>query len=102
VTTDQTVVPPGVPGHSGGTASIRRQPTRIDDDGMIRSGYNNVFEVMCPACGDSADLNYDAAAPDIQKLRGPYEDRESALTALELHLGYNTARTRLARELGLT
>jgi hypothetical protein len=32
--------------------------------------------VICPACGDRADLDYADAPPEIQKIRGPYEDRE--------------------------
>jgi hypothetical protein len=101
VPADQTAIPPGVPGHSSGLASLRRQPVRIDDDGMIRSGWTDRWEVMCPACGDRTDLDYACAPPDIQKIRGPFEDREAAMTALELHIGLSTARTRRARELGI-
>ncbi len=94
MTTDQTAIPPGMPGHGGGTASIRRQPVRTDDDGMSGSGYNDVMEVICPACGDRTDLDYAKAPAEIQKIRRPYGDREAALTALELHIGLNTERIR--------
>jgi hypothetical protein len=99
--TDDQPVPPGVPGHSRGLASLRRQPVRIDNDGMNREGWTELWEVMCPACGDRADLDYADAPPKIQRIRGPYDDREAAMTALELHIGLNTPRTRAAGEFGL-
>lgn len=101
MTTDQTPIPPGMPGHSAGLASIRRQPVRIDNDGMIRNGWTDKWEVICPACGDRTDLDYASAPAEIQKVRGPHDDQEAALTAVELHIGLNTWRTRQANELGL-
>jgi hypothetical protein len=80
-----------MPGHSARTARIQRQPVRVDDDGFIRDGYSDKWAVVCRACDQQ----------DAEKVRGPYDDHEAARTALELHIGLENDRTRLARELGL-
>ena len=88
-------IPPGQPGHSNGQAGIRLKPVRIDDDGMIRQGYTDQWELLCPACGDDGAKDSTAVTPEIQQVRGPYPDNESARVALEKHIGLNTWRTRL-------
>jgi hypothetical protein len=88
-------IPPGDPGHSNGHASIRLRPVRIDDDGMIRQGYTTQWELLCPACGDDGTKDYSAVPPEIQRVRGPYPNVESAEVALERHVGLNTRRARL-------
>jgi hypothetical protein len=95
----ETPIPPGMPGHSGGTASARRMPVRIDDDGMIRQGFTDLWEVICPACGDRRDLDYDNAPPEIRSIRGPYGDQVAARVALMVHIGLENDETRAAREL---
>ena len=87
-------ISPGQPGHSSGQAYIRLKPVRIDNDGMIRDGYTDQWELICPACGDDGK-DYTAVTPEIQQVRAPYPDRYSAQVALEKHLGMNTRRTRL-------
>src|SRR6185312_5293617 len=44
------------PGH-GTAAFMRNQPACIAD-GHIHGGYNGVYELICPDCGDDPDLNY--------------------------------------------
>lgn len=90
-------IPPGDPGHSGGLASIRLKPVRIDDDGMIRQGFTTQWELLCPACGDDGTKDYSAVTPEIQQVRGPYPNVESARLALEVHVGLNNRRTRQAQ-----
>jgi hypothetical protein len=95
-----TTVPPQMPGHSAGTASTRRKPVRIDPDGMIRQGYTDLWEVICPACGDRTDLDYADAAPEIRRIRGPYQDNDAAKVALMIHIGVENDETRAARGIG--
>jgi hypothetical protein len=75
---------PGQPGH-GKTACLRRQPARITD-GRIEGGYTNVFELICPGCGDHPYLEYSEIPAQLQQLRGPYP-LHAGLAAYEKHLG---------------
>ena len=75
--------PAGQPGH-GRAAVLRRQPARIVD-GRPEGGYTNVFELICPSCGDHPDLEYSKVPPRLQWLRGP-RTLEQALTAYHKHL----------------
>lgn len=82
---DAPAVPPaGQPGH-GLNARLRRQPVRIVD-GRIEGGYTDVFEVICPDCGDHPYLDYCEVIPRLQRLRGPRE-LEAGLAEYERHLG---------------
>jgi len=74
----------GQPGH-GSAAFLRNQPARIVD-GQIHGGYNGVYELICPNCGDDPDLDYLQVAPPIQWLRGPRPIAEG-LAAYHQHLG---------------
>jgi len=74
----------GQPGH-GRTAYVRRQPVRIVD-GRFEGGYTEVFEVICPGCGDHPYLDYSEVPPRLQRLRGPRPQR-AALAAYHQHLG---------------
>jgi hypothetical protein len=74
----------GQPGH-GSAAFVRNQPARIVD-GRIHGGYNGVYELICPNCGDDPDLDYLEVAPRLQRLRGPRPIAES-LAAYHQHLG---------------
>ncbi len=76
--------PPGQPGH-GGTAYVRRQPVHILD-GRFEGGYTDVFEVICPSCGDHPYLDYSEVAPRLQWLRGP-RTLQAALAAYYKHVG---------------
>ncbi len=64
-----TLPPAGQPGH-GSTAVLRRQPVRIVD-GRSEGGYIDLFELICPSCGDHPDLDYSEVPPRLQWLRGP-------------------------------
>jgi hypothetical protein len=55
-------------------------------DGRVKSGYNDVFEVICPSCGDHPDLNYSEISPRLQWLRGPHT-LEAALAVFHKHQG---------------
>jgi hypothetical protein len=46
----------GQPGHRS-AAFLRRQPVRIMD-GRFEDGCTDVFELICPDCGDHLDLDY--------------------------------------------
>ncbi len=74
----------GQPGH-GGTAFVRRQPARIAD-GRVEGGYTDVFELICPGCGDNPYVDYSEIPPQIQWLRGPFT-LEAALAAYDKHIG---------------
>jgi hypothetical protein len=80
------VTPPlaGQPGH-GETAFLRRQPVRIVD-GRFDGGYTDVFELICPGCGDHPYLDYSEIPPRLRRLRGP-RTLEAALAAYDKHLG---------------
>ena len=55
----------GQPGH-GRTASLRRQPVRIID-GRMEGGYTDVFELICPSCGDHPYLDHSEVPPRLQR-----------------------------------
>jgi hypothetical protein len=74
----------GQPGH-GSAAFLRNQPVRIVN-GRIHAGYNGVYELICPNCGDDPDLDYSEVAPRLQWLRGPRPIAEG-LAAYHQHLG---------------
>ena len=81
---DNTLPLAGQPGH-GRTAFVRRQPVRIVD-GRFEGGRTDVFELICPACGDHPYLDYSEVPSRIQWLRGP-RTLEAALVAYHKHLG---------------
>src|SRR5271169_176933 len=74
----------GQPGH-GRTAFVRRQPVRIVD-GRVEGGYTDVFELICPGCGDNPYVDYADIPSQLQWLRGPLT-LEAALEAYDKHLG---------------
>jgi hypothetical protein len=79
-----TLPPAGQDGH-GRTAFVRRQPVRIVD-GRFQGGYTDMFELICPGCGDHPYLDYSEAPPRLQWLRGPHR-LEAALAAYHQHIG---------------
>lgn len=83
----------GQPGH-GQTASLRRQPVRIVY-GRIEGGYSDVFELICPSCGDYPYLDYSEVPPELQRIRGPYP-LEAGLAAYEEHLTLSEQQHRRA------
>ena len=74
----------GQPGH-GSTAFWRNQPVRIVD-GRVEGGYTDLFELICPDCGDHGDLDYSEVSRRLQRLRGPHT-LEAGLAAYHVHLG---------------
>ena len=74
----------GQPGH-GSEAVLRSQPVRIVD-GRVEGGYTDMYELICPSCGDRRDLNYSEVSPQLQWLRGP-RTLTGALAAYHKHLG---------------
>ena len=79
-----TAPPAGQPGH-GSEAILRNQPVRIVD-GRVEGGYTDVYEIVCPDCGDRRDLDYSEVSWRLQWLRGPHP-LEAGLAAYHLHLG---------------
>jgi hypothetical protein len=73
----------GQPGH-GRTAFVRRKPVRIVD-GRVEGGYTDVFEFICPGCGDNPYVDYSEVPSRLQWLRGPLT-LEAALEAYDEHL----------------
>ena len=55
-------------------------------DGRFEGGYTDVFELICPGCGDNPYLDYSEIPPRLQWLRGP-RTLEAALAAYDKHLG---------------
>jgi hypothetical protein len=88
----------GQPGH-GSTAFLRSQPVRIVD-GHIEGGYTDVYELICPGCGDHPYLDHSEVASRLQWLRGP-RTLEAALAAYHRHLGLPWADQDRAGSLGL-
>lgn len=64
---------------------MRRQPARIVD-GRFEGGYTDVFELICPGCGDHQYLDYSEVPPQFQRLRGP-RPLEAAIAVFENHVG---------------
>ena len=58
-------------------------------DGRFDGGYTDVFELICPGCGDNPYLDYSEIPPWLQQIRGPYP-LEAGLAAYENHLGPET------------
>ena len=59
-------------------------------DDRIHGGCNDVYELICPDCGDHPDLVYSQVAPRLQRLRGPRPLQEG-LAAYLNHLGIRWA-----------
>jgi hypothetical protein len=55
-------------------------------DGQIQGGHKDVYELVCPGCGDDPDLDYSEVPARLQWLRGPRTLREG-LAAYGRHLG---------------
>ncbi|HEX3966075.1 MAG TPA: hypothetical protein VHZ03_57100 [Trebonia sp.] len=64
------------PGHDDGNLHVRAEPARVVN-GMIEGGYTGSYELICPACGDDDNLDYQSARPELQALRGPYGSMEA-------------------------
>jgi hypothetical protein len=64
---------------------VRRQPARIVDGGF-GGRYIDVFELICPSCGDHPYLDYTEVLPRLQWLRGP-RALWPALAAYHKHIG---------------
>ena len=71
------------PAH-GDTARLRRQPVRMVE-GRAEGGYRDLFELICPSCGDHPYLDYSEVSPRLQRLRGP-RTLTAGLAAYEKHL----------------
>jgi hypothetical protein len=50
------------------------------------AGYNDVYEIICPDCGDRSDLDYLEVSRQVRRLRGP-RTLEEGLAAYHRHLG---------------
>jgi len=74
----------GQPGH-GSTPVLRREPVLLED-GRFEGGYTDLFEFICPRCGDNPDLDFSEIPPRLQWLRGP-RPLEAALAAYHMRLG---------------
>jgi hypothetical protein len=71
------------PAH-GDTARLRRQPVRMVE-GRAEGGYRDLFELICPSCGDHPYLDYSEVSSRLQRLRGP-RTLAAGLAAYEKHL----------------
>ena len=76
--------PAGQPGH-GSEAVLRRQPVRVVG-GRFEGGYTDMYELICPGCGDHPYLDYSEISPRLQWLRGPHR-LEAALAVFHKHQG---------------
>jgi anti-sigma regulatory factor (Ser/Thr protein kinase) len=52
----------------------------------MEGGYTDVFELICPGCGDHSYLNYSEVSPRLQQIRGPYTMGQGLAVYAE-HLG---------------
>ncbi len=74
----------GQPGH-GSEAVLRRRSARIVDR-RFEGRYTDVFELICPSCGDHPHLDYYEVPPRLQRLRGP-RSLGASLAAFHKHQG---------------
>ena len=71
----------------GDTARLWRQPVHMVE-GRAEGGYRDLFELICPSCGDHPYLDYSEVSPRLQRLRGP-RTLTAGLAAYEDHLAQN-------------
>ncbi len=64
---------------------IRAAPAGRIVDGRVEGGYTDVFEFICPGCGDNPYVDYSEVPSRLQWLRGPLT-LEAALEAYDKHL----------------
>jgi hypothetical protein len=84
MTSKVTPRPAGQSGH-GSDATLRRRRTG-SAEGRPEAGFAAEYEVICPDCGDHADMDYSEVEPRLQLLRGPYP-LAAGLAAYHQHLG---------------
>jgi isopenicillin N synthase-like dioxygenase len=66
----------------------RTEPT----NGTHPPGKNyNMYELICHACGDDAELAHHDVAPRLQHIRGPYP-LPAAIAAYEQHVAQHDRR----------
>ena len=53
---------------------------------QAEGGYTDLFEVICPDCGDHLGLDYSRSRPGFSGLRGP-RPLKASLAVYERHLG---------------
>jgi hypothetical protein len=61
----------------GWTVVLRRRPVRIVE-GRPEGGYTDEYEIICCHCGDDPDLDYREVSPELQRIRGPYPQRQAS------------------------
>jgi hypothetical protein len=69
----------------GWTVVLRRQPAQMarhEQEGR----HTHKFELICCECGDDPGLDYWAASPEFQRLRGPYPIM-AGIAAYREHVG---------------
>jgi hypothetical protein len=81
-----TRIRPGEPGHGGNQSTLRLRPVVIIN-GEPADGWTSQWEIICPACGDDAGLDFRTVSPYLQKVRGPYATEAEGLVALRRHRG---------------
>jgi hypothetical protein len=52
----------------------------------MEGGYTDLFELICPQCGDHPYLDYSEISPRLQRIRGP-DTLDAGVAAYEKHLG---------------
>jgi hypothetical protein len=55
-------------------------------NGRVEGGYTDVYELICPSCGDHPNLDYSEVSWRLQGLRGPY-NLKAGLAVLHNHQG---------------
>lgn len=89
-----TSVRSGVPGHDDGTASVR--PRRREPAGgrpgrrAQDSVAGDMYEIVCPGCGDDPDRDWSEVSAELRRIRGSYATKQSAEDALMDHIGMQT------------
>jgi hypothetical protein len=81
-----TRIRPGEPGHGGNQATLRLRPVLIINGEPV-DGWTSQWEIICPACGDEASLDYRTVSPYLQKVRGPHGTEAEGQAALRRHRG---------------
>jgi hypothetical protein len=72
-----------------GWAVLRRMPARMVA-GRPEGGYTSAFEIVCRDCGDDACLDYRDVAPELQRIRGPYQPIAAAAAAYAEHVALHS------------
>ena len=60
-------------------------------DGHPEGGYTDIWEIICPDCGDDGKRSYAELPPELRQVRGQHADARAAERALMKHMGLSSS-----------